>query len=120
MNQNAASVREEMLISADSHVAENPHLWETRLPQSLRDQAPRFPERGNGGAGSRPGGWDPNAREREMATDGVSAEVLYPSLGLRLYSIEDPTLQEACFRVYNDWLMEYCAAVPERLLGGCC
>src|SRR5918996_4349556 len=30
---------------------------------------------------ARPGGWDPIVRMNDMETDGVSAEVLYPSLG---------------------------------------
>ncbi|MDE3078224.1 MAG: amidohydrolase, partial [Chloroflexota bacterium] len=66
------------------------------------------------------GGWDPRARVREMAADGVSAEVLYPSLTLDLFGLTDPTLQEACFRAYNDWIVEYCAAAPERLVGLAC
>ena len=55
-----------------------------------------------------------------METDGVSAEVLYPTLALRLFSIADPALQEACFRVYNDWLVEYARVAPERLVGIAC
>jgi predicted TIM-barrel fold metal-dependent hydrolase len=70
-----------------------------------------------GYAAARPGGWDPKARLEDMITDGVSAEVLYPSLGLGLYWIQDPAFQEACFRTYNDWLIEYCAAMPDRLIG---
>jgi predicted TIM-barrel fold metal-dependent hydrolase len=70
-----------------------------------------------GYAAARPGGWDPKARLEEMAVDGVSAEVLYPSLGLGLYWIQDPAFQEACFRTYNDWLIEYCNAMPDRLVG---
>jgi predicted TIM-barrel fold metal-dependent hydrolase len=70
-----------------------------------------------GYSAARPGGWDPNARLEDMAIDGVSAEVLYPSLGLGLYWIQDPAFQEACFRAYNDWLIEYCSAHPERLIG---
>jgi predicted TIM-barrel fold metal-dependent hydrolase len=70
-----------------------------------------------GYAAARPGGWDPKARLDDMAADGVSAEVLYPSLGLGLYWIQDPAFQEACFRAYNDWLIEYCAATPDRLIG---
>jgi predicted TIM-barrel fold metal-dependent hydrolase len=70
-----------------------------------------------GYAAARPGGWDPKARLEDMAMDGVSAEVLYPSLGLGLYWIEDAAFQEACFRAYNDWLIEYCATMPERLIG---
>lgn len=70
-----------------------------------------------GYAAARPGGWDPQARLEDMAIDGVSAEVLYPSLGLMMYWIEDAAFQEACFRAFNDWLIEYCAAVPDRLIG---
>jgi uncharacterized protein len=66
---------------------------------------------------ARPGGWDPIVRMKDMETDGVSAEVLYPSLGLGLYCVEDATLQEALFRTYNDWLIDYCQKVPDRLFG---
>jgi len=70
-----------------------------------------------GYAAARPGGWDPKARLEDMTIDGVSAEVLYPSLGLGLYWIKDPAFQEACFRAYNDWLIEYCSVEPNRLVG---
>jgi predicted TIM-barrel fold metal-dependent hydrolase len=66
---------------------------------------------------ARPGGWDPIVRMKDMKTDGVAAEVLYPSLGLGLYCISDLTLQEALFRVYNDWVIDYCKQVPDRLYG---
>jgi predicted TIM-barrel fold metal-dependent hydrolase len=64
---------------------------------------------------ARPGGWDPIERIKDMKTDGVSAEVLYPSLGLGLYCVEDAALQEALFQAYNDWVIDYCAKVPDRL-----
>jgi len=64
---------------------------------------------------ARPGGWDPIERIKDMKTDGVAAEVLYPSLGLGLYCVEDPALQEALFQAYNDWVIDYCAKVPDRL-----
>src|SRR5262245_42466545 len=105
----------ELLISADSHVVEDPGLWHERLPAALREQAPVFPERKVGGSfQAHPGGWDPSARLEEMAVDGVSGEVLYPSLAMNLYGITDPTLQEACFAVYNDWIIEYCSVAPGR------
>lgn len=66
---------------------------------------------------ARPGGWDPIARKADMATDGVCAEVLYPSLGLGLYCINDAAFQEALFRTYNDWIIDYCSKVPDRLYG---
>jgi predicted TIM-barrel fold metal-dependent hydrolase len=66
---------------------------------------------------ARPGGWDPIVRIKDMETDGVSAEVLYPSLGLGLYCVQDAALQEALFQTYNDWLIDYCQKVPDRLYG---
>jgi predicted TIM-barrel fold metal-dependent hydrolase len=52
-----------------------------------------------------------------MVEDGVSAEVLYPSLAMTLYAEQDVAFQEACFRVYNDWLGEYCSVAPASLVG---
>ena len=109
---------DDLLISADSHVIEDPQLWKKRLPPSLKDKAPVFPELKVGGQfQARPGGYDPRARLSEMAEDGVSGEVLYPSFALDLYGLTDIALQEACFRVYNDWIIEYCSVAPDRLFG---
>lgn len=106
------------LISADSHVLEPVGLWQERLPGAYRDRAPQFPPHKLGaGFQHHPGGHDPSARIAEMAVDGVSAEVLYPTLALSLFSLEDAALQRACFRVYNDWLIEYCSMAPDRLVG---
>ena len=48
-----------------------------------------------------------------MAVDGVSCEVLYPTYGLEQFGIADPTVQETGFRVYNDWLSEFCRYAPK-------
>jgi predicted TIM-barrel fold metal-dependent hydrolase len=66
----------------------------------------------------RPGARDPHARLEDMAKDGVDADVLYPGVGFRLNFIPDPELRLACVRVYNDWMVEYCRAAPDRLIGG--
>ena len=29
-------------------------------------------------------------------------------------------MQEACFRAYNDWILEYCSVAPDRLYGVSC
>jgi predicted TIM-barrel fold metal-dependent hydrolase len=108
----------EVIISADSHVMEDPNLWVDRLPREFAEVAPTYPPRKVGeGFQAQPGGWDPRERAKEMATDGVSAEVLYPTLGLPLFALQDAQLQEACFRVYNDWLIEYCQGMTDRLVG---
>jgi predicted TIM-barrel fold metal-dependent hydrolase len=70
-----------------------------------------------GYADARPGGWDPAERLKDMALDGVVGEVLYTTLGFRLFWLKDPQLQRECFRVYNDWLADYCRYAPERLKG---
>jgi predicted TIM-barrel fold metal-dependent hydrolase len=68
-------------------------------------------------ADARPGGWDPAQRLPDMELDGVEAEVLYTTLGFRLFWLKDAGLQRACFHVYNDWLAAYCSYAPGRLKG---
>ena len=87
---------DELIISADSHIIEPVDLWESNLTPGLKEKYPKFPPRNS--PGEKPGGWDPKARLGEMEVDGVSAEVLYPTFGLRLFALEDAELQEACFR----------------------
>ncbi|MEY2588905.1 MAG: hypothetical protein QOJ67_889, partial [Acidimicrobiaceae bacterium] len=41
----------------------------------------------------RSGGWDPVARLDDMDTDGVAAEVLYPSIGMTLAQSKDRDYQ---------------------------
>src|SRR6266508_1492959 len=114
----APIAEKQLIISADSHVIEPPDLWEKRLPASLRDRAPKFPEAREGvGIHKHPGAWNPAERVKEMATDGVSGEVLYTTKGLEMFLYDDAALQEACFTVFNDWLIEYCSAAPDRLYG---
>ena len=66
---------------------------------------------------ARPSGWDPTPRIDDQELDGVDAEVLYPTLGMPIFCISDAPLQRGCFRVYNDWLAEYCRYAPKRLYG---
>jgi predicted TIM-barrel fold metal-dependent hydrolase len=66
---------------------------------------------------ARPSGWDPVERIKDQEIDGVEAEVLYTTLGMPLFGLQDPELQRSCFRVYNDWVAEYCAHNPKRLYG---
>jgi predicted TIM-barrel fold metal-dependent hydrolase len=105
----------EKIISADSHIMEPEDLWVKNLPSSLKGKYPEFPQRNS--PGEKPGGYDPRARIGEMETDGVSAEVLYPTLGLRLFAMEHAEAQEACFQIANDWMIDYCKVTPGRLIG---
>jgi predicted TIM-barrel fold metal-dependent hydrolase len=63
------------------------------------------------------GAYDPTERIRAQEEDGVEAEVLYTSLGMPLFGLQDTELQRECFRAYNDWLAEYCSHSPKRLVG---
>jgi predicted TIM-barrel fold metal-dependent hydrolase len=114
------------LISADNHVFEPPTLWQERLPAPYRNRGPRveqrddwivmsiegMPDRKLSRANGEPrehanaGGADPDARLRDMALDGVVAEVIYPTFGLFIDMIPAADLQMACAQVYNDWLAE--------------
>lgn len=64
-----------------------------------------------------PGGWDPAARLRDMDEDGIAAEVLYTTCGFVLFWIEDAAFQQACFRVYNDWMAEFVGYDRKRFAG---
>ena len=115
------------LISADNHVFEPVTLWQERLPAEYRERGPRVEQHGewivmaiegmpdrkltrtNGGGGDgmgRAGAADADQRLRDMASDGVVAEVIYPTFGLFIDMIPAADLQMACAQVYNDWLAE--------------
>jgi len=117
-------------ISADAHVDEPHDLWYERLPESLREQAPRRIH------GTEEGGWtlvvngdaigwddasldearqleadrtaaaSPEVRFEMMRRDGVNAEIIYPTIGLYMWNVADPAVGDAGCRVYNDWIRE--------------
>jgi predicted TIM-barrel fold metal-dependent hydrolase len=54
-------------------------------------------------------------RLADMDRDGVHTHVIFgPVTSIKL---ADQELTDACHRVYNDWLAEFCSAAPHRLLG---
>jgi predicted TIM-barrel fold metal-dependent hydrolase len=63
------------------------------------------------------GGWDPDARLADQDRDGVSAEVIYPTVGMVLCNHKDLDYKKACFDAYNLWIAEYCSRIPSGLLG---
>src|SRR5205085_4283964 len=68
-------------------------------------------------ADARRGGWDPAERIKDNERDGVEADVLYTTLGFRIFWVKDAELQRECFRVYNNWLAAYCGYAPKRMAG---
>jgi predicted TIM-barrel fold metal-dependent hydrolase len=100
----------QFIISADGHVDEPPDMFK-ELPQDIQDTIKRPKIM----LDTRPkGGVDPKARLKDMDMDGVAAEVLYPTFVLGLFGQEQRE-QEAAFRVYNDWIADFCKQAPERL-----
>src|SRR5271155_4119743 len=66
---------------------------------------------------ARPSGWDPAERLKDQDIDGVQAEVIYTTLGARLFGLLDADFQCACFLAFNGWLAEFCSYDPRRLAG---
>ncbi len=101
-------------ISADSHIDEPHDLWFERLSPDLRDRAPRrIQAEADGGwtliIDDSPLGWSdvsaeqaaanedarvaaaaPDVRLDMMRSDGVNAEIIYPTIGLYAWNITDP------------------------------
>jgi uncharacterized protein len=65
------------------------------------------------------GSFDPKARLLEQDEDHVEGEVLYasPTVWAGVKATRDPALRLACFRAYNDWMAEFTAESPDRLVG---
>ena len=64
---------------------------------------------------ARPSGWAPVERLTDQDINGVEAEVLYTIPGLALFQLSDVALQQACFRVCNDWVAGFRSHSPKRL-----
>ncbi len=118
------------VFSADSHIMEPPDLFLSGLPASLRPRAIQMTLRdgfimtvsgdkvihrlrankplsakteGEPMSAARIGSRDLALRLQDMATDGIDAEIVFPSLALWTYVLEDPELELATAQVYNDW-----------------
>ena len=57
----------------------------------------------------------PELRLADMDRDGVYTHVIFgPVTSIVL---DDEELRDTCYRVYNDWLRDFCSVAPDRLLG---
>jgi hypothetical protein len=123
--------------SGDSHLIEPEDLalWKDRLPADLAARMPKSvkdpsgtfetiyvdgqqfrrgipklqivdPETGKRG-GRAPGANDPHLRLKDLDTEGIWAELIYPSLLIWTSSIRDPALVKAGAQVINDWMIEF-------------
>jgi len=64
-----------------------------------------------------PAGFDPRERVKVLDAEGIDVSVMYPGLGLKLGGILDRDLAVASCQVYNDWIAQWCAQAPDRLIG---
>src|SRR5215472_1638219 len=135
------------VIDADSHLNSPPDLYVSRVPAKYKERAPRLVSADghdawviDGGAQRpltilaaaagrtpaelakrfirfeemMPGAHDPKARLKDLDVDGIDAQVLF---GDGAMGAQDTELRTVLVRAYNDWLSEFCATAPERLLG---
>jgi len=62
---------------------------------------------------------DPHLRLKDMERDGVQAEVIFGILGAAT-RLNDHEAAIEMFRIYNDWLADFCHYYPDRQLGLAC
>lgn len=126
-----------LMISADCHCNEPGNLWYQRIDKKFRDRLPRTEIDANGVKWQISEGWarsrlldnplegedqvrakagaDPQERLRDLALDGVDAEVIFPNKGLVMWATPDAEFAQAQCRVYNDWAWETFSKYNDRL-----
>jgi len=62
---------------------------------------------------------DPALRAKDMDLDGVQAEVIFGILGAAT-RLNDPVAANEMFRIYNDWLVDFCKYDRNRFIGLAC
>ncbi len=120
------------IISADGHAGANMDTYREYLSSEYHDEfaawrgAYKNPFRDLQGDG-RTRNWDNERRVSELQADGVVAEVVFPNtvppffptgaLVARPPSAEDFAKRWAGLQCHNRWLVDFCAAVPNRRAG---
>ena len=70
--------------------------------------------------GLNPGVKDPHVRLDEQSRDGIVGEVMYPSLNMLTFTLDDREVVHEVFKRHNDYCVDYTSATPERLIAvGC-
>jgi predicted TIM-barrel fold metal-dependent hydrolase len=120
------------VFSADDHISLSEDIFYERLPEGMKDRAPRVMNVDGGWVlgvdgksilvpefvrvltqydpvpGSHAG--DVEARLAALDSEGITKELAFPNSVLALFGWPDREMREACFRIYN----EYIAEVQER------
>jgi predicted TIM-barrel fold metal-dependent hydrolase len=123
------------VFSADDHISLAEDIFYERFPESMKDLAPRVVHQDGawtltvGGKAFLPREFttvlttydplagaatnDPEARVRELESDGIHRELAFPNAMLGLMGWPDKDVRELCFRIYN----QHIAEVQERSSG---
>jgi predicted TIM-barrel fold metal-dependent hydrolase len=133
------------VFSADGHIVEPSNLFSDALPPSLRRYGLRAEQRDgfmfmmagekvtskmalnrpkpkigpNGesfGRGDRRGGREIPGRLLDMADEGIDAEIVFPSLGLTAFLIENAEAELATAQGYNNWLESLLSPYPDKFV----
>jgi predicted TIM-barrel fold metal-dependent hydrolase len=117
-------------FSCDAHVVEPSDLYLSKLPASMKKFAlhveqkdgyhlsmcgetvvhrMKLPTKGEEDVIriARKGARDINGRFEDMATDGIDAELIFPSIALAAHHVEDPEAELATAEIHNDWMWGY-------------
>ncbi len=64
-------------------------------------------------------GWSTEVQLEAMDAEGLDVAVLFPTRGLHTLAEPnmDPPFAAALARAYNDWMYDFCAPNPDRLIG---
>lgn len=124
------------VFDADAHVQEPESMWQQYVSPRYRAMAPRnvvdnqgrprvleggelrpyIPSRGGVARERRAGGYDPQARLKDMDGEGIEISVLYPSTGLPIQGIKQVDVLLALCQAYNNWLHDFSAVNRKRLV----
>ena len=130
----------ERVISADSHVMEPRDLWQKRLGDRYGDHTPRVIHEHAGRKGTffytgrqvlkvtesdleaqkiglQEAGYNPAVRVEFQKRANVEAEVLNATLMLLIMQGCQRVVVRAAAHAFNEWIAEFCAYDPKRLLG---
>ncbi len=66
--------------------------------------------------GNPPASYDPAARVAMYDAAGITAGVVFPTIGILPVPSEDEALKSAYCRAYNRWQAEFASAAPDRIL----
>ncbi len=126
------------MVSADCHANEPYDFLSSRIDEKYRSRLPRMetddkgdkwqitegfrptrirfkqPLEGEDGLRNKSGA-SPEDRLKDMAADGVDAEIIFPNKGLAMWATPDPVFAMAQCRCWNDWAWETFGPYNDRM-----